>query len=149
MIQCAGSSASLEELAQHCELRGTVGEFLASQGERTLECLLAEARPKHVKNQVSAADLPVGREAKARKDMAASLGWLTATEALAESHRRAGRPRGDARPSRRATQPRSRVIIRLAGLVVVVTEVRCGIGGTSGRASKTASTPVVRPRRSR
>jgi hypothetical protein len=102
MLRAAGpgSSAPIEELAQHCELCGTVGEFLAGRGERTLDWPLAQARPKHVKNQVSAADLPVmrevwkfgsphtllltktdelfRREAKARKDMAASLGWLTA-----------------------------------------------------------------------
>jgi hypothetical protein len=83
-----------------CELCGTLGEFLADHSERTLEWPLAEARRKHVKNQISAAELPVKheiwrfgsphtlvlaktddlfqREAKARKDAAASLEWLVA-----------------------------------------------------------------------
>jgi len=68
--------------------------------ERTLEWPLAEARRKHVKDQINAAELPVRheiwkfgsphtlvltktdelfqREAKARKDAAASLEWLAA-----------------------------------------------------------------------
>ena len=83
-----------------CELCGTFGEFIADHGERTLEWPLAEARRKHVQNQISAAELPVKhetwkfgsphtlvltktdelfrREAKARKDATASLEWLTA-----------------------------------------------------------------------
>lgn len=124
-----GSSAPLEELAQDCERRltaiaerparaaddwsvpwsgggcgcalcGTLGEFLAEPSERTLEWPLAEARRKHVKSQISAAELPVRheiwkfgsphtlvltktnelfrREAKARKDATASLEWLAA-----------------------------------------------------------------------
>jgi hypothetical protein len=83
-----------------CELCGTLGEFLADRSKRTLEWPLAEARRKHVKGQVSAAELPVGhetwkfgsphtlvltktdelfrREAEARKDAAASLEWRAA-----------------------------------------------------------------------
>jgi len=83
-----------------CELCGTFGGFLAHRGECTLEWPLAEARRKHVKGQISAAELPVKhetwkfgsphtlvltktdelfrREAKARKDVAASLEWLAA-----------------------------------------------------------------------
>ncbi|HET6186132.1 MAG TPA: 2OG-Fe(II) oxygenase [Trebonia sp.] len=81
-----------------CELCGTLGEFLADRGERTREWPLAEARRRHVMDQISAAELPVKheiwkfgsphtlvltktdelfrREAKARKDAAASLQWL-------------------------------------------------------------------------
>jgi hypothetical protein len=81
-----------------CELCRTLGEFLAGRGERTLEWPLAEARRKHVIQQIRAAELPVRhevwkfgsphtlvlnktdelfrREAKARKDAAASLEWL-------------------------------------------------------------------------
>ena len=81
-----------------CELCGTLGGFLADRSERTLEWPLAEARRKHVKGQISAAELPVRheiwkfgsphtlvltktddlfrREARARKDAAASLEWL-------------------------------------------------------------------------
>ena len=84
-----------------CELCGTLGEFLADRDERTLEWPLAEARRKHVKDQIRAADLPVKhevwkfgsphtlvltktdelvrREARARKDAAASLEWLAAS----------------------------------------------------------------------
>ncbi len=83
-----------------CELCGTLGGFLADHGERTLEWPLAEARRKHVKDQISTAELPVKheiwkfgsphtlvltktdelfqREAKARKDATASLEWLAA-----------------------------------------------------------------------
>jgi len=83
-----------------CELCGTFGGFLADRSERTLEWPLAEARRKHVKDQISAAELPVKhetwkfgsphtlvltktddlfrREAKARRDAAASLEWLAA-----------------------------------------------------------------------
>jgi hypothetical protein len=83
-----------------CELCGTLGGFLADRSERTLEWPLAEARRKHVKGQISAAELPVRheiwkfgsphtlvltktdelfrREARARKDAAASLEWLAA-----------------------------------------------------------------------
>jgi hypothetical protein len=83
-----------------CELCGTLGEFLTDHSERALEWPLAEARRKHVKHQISAAELPVKhetwkfgsphtlvltktdelfqREAKARKDAAASLEWLAA-----------------------------------------------------------------------
>ena len=83
-----------------CELCGTLGGFLADRSERTLEWPLAEARRKHVKDQISAAELPVEhevwkfgsphtlvltktdelfrREAKARKDATASLEWLAA-----------------------------------------------------------------------
>ena len=83
-----------------CELCGTLGEFLADRSKRTLEWPLAEARRKHVKGQISAAELPVRhetwkfgsphtlvltktdelfrREAMARKDAAASLEWLAA-----------------------------------------------------------------------
>ena len=83
-----------------CELCGSLGEFLADRSERTLEWPLAEARRKHVKDQISTAELPVKheiwkfgsphtlvltktdelfrREAKARKDAAASLEWLAA-----------------------------------------------------------------------
>jgi hypothetical protein len=72
----------------------------SNRGERTLELPLAEARRKHVKGQIRAAELPVRhetwkfgsphtlvltktdelfrREAKARKDTAASLEWLAA-----------------------------------------------------------------------
>ena len=130
MLRAAGPgpSAPLEELAQDCERRliaitgrperadddwsvpwsggcgcelcGRLSEFLASRGERTLEWPLAEARRKHIKNQVSVADLPIRhetwkfgsphtlvltktdelfrREATARKDAADSLEWLTA-----------------------------------------------------------------------
>ena len=130
MLRAAGHgpSAPLEELARDCERRLTaiterparagddwsvpwpggcgcglcdaLGEFLADRGERTLEWPLAEARRKHVKDQISAAELPVKheiwkfgsphtlvltktdelfrREATARKDAAASLEWLAA-----------------------------------------------------------------------
>ncbi|MGE5131445.1 MAG: 2OG-Fe(II) oxygenase [Gemmatimonadota bacterium] len=83
-----------------CGLCGTLGEFLAGRGERTLEWPLAEARRKHVKEKIRAAELPVRhevwkfgsphtlvlaktdelfrREAEARKDAAASLEWLAA-----------------------------------------------------------------------
>ena len=83
-----------------CELCGSLGEFLADRGERTLEWPLAEAGRKHVKDQISAGELPVKheiwkfgsphtlvltktdelfrREAKARKDATASLEWLAA-----------------------------------------------------------------------
>jgi 2OG-Fe(II) oxygenase superfamily len=83
-----------------CELCGILSEFLADRSERTLEWPLAEARRKHVKAQISSAELPVKheiwkfgsphtlvltktdelfrREAKARKDAAASLEWLAA-----------------------------------------------------------------------
>ena len=72
----------------------------ARRGERTLEWPLAEARRKHVKGQIGAAELPVKHEtwkfgsphtlvltktdelfrheAKARKDATASLEWLAA-----------------------------------------------------------------------
>jgi hypothetical protein len=84
-----------------CELCGTLGGFLAGRSERTLEWPLAEARRKHVKDQIRAAELPVRhevwkfgsphtlvltktgelfrREAKARKDAAADLEWLAAS----------------------------------------------------------------------
>lgn len=85
MLRVAGPepNASLEELARDCERRltaiterparadddwavpwsrgcgcklcGRLGEFLADHRERTLEWPLAEARRKHVKNQISAA----------------------------------------------------------------------------------------------
>jgi len=83
-----------------CELCGTLGGFLADRSKRTLEWPLAEVRRKHVKGQISAAELPVRhetwkfgsphtlvltksdelfrREATARKDAAASLEWLAA-----------------------------------------------------------------------
>jgi hypothetical protein len=83
-----------------CDLCGTLGEFLAEDSLRTLEWPLAEARRKCVKNQISAAELPVRheirkfgslhtlvltkteelfrREARARRDAAASLEWLAA-----------------------------------------------------------------------
>ncbi len=83
-----------------CELCGTLGGFLADRSERTLEWPLAEARRKHVKDQISSAELPVKHEiwkfgsphtlvltktdelfrceARARKDATASLEWLTA-----------------------------------------------------------------------
>jgi hypothetical protein len=83
-----------------CELCGTLGGFLADRGERTLEWPLSEARRRHVKDQIRAAELPVRhevwkfgspytlvltktselfrREAKARKDAAADLEWLVA-----------------------------------------------------------------------
>ena len=83
-----------------CELCGILGGFLADRSERTLEWPLAEARRKHVKDRISAAELPVKhetwkfgsphtlvltktdelfqREAKARKDATASLEWLAA-----------------------------------------------------------------------
>jgi hypothetical protein len=83
-----------------CELCSTLSEFLADRSERTLEWPLAEARRKHVKTQISSAELPVKheiwkfgsphtlvltktdelfrRETKARKDAAASLEWLAA-----------------------------------------------------------------------
>jgi hypothetical protein len=83
-----------------CELCGTLGGFLADRSERTLEWPLAEARRRHVKDQIRSAGLPVRheiwkfgsphtlvltktdelsrREAKARKDAAASLEWLAA-----------------------------------------------------------------------
>ena len=83
-----------------CGLCRTLGEFLADRGERTLEWPLAEARRKHVKEKIRAAELPVRHEiwkfgsphtlvlaktdelfrheAKARKDAAASLEWLAA-----------------------------------------------------------------------
>jgi hypothetical protein len=130
MLRAAGpgSGAPLEELARDCERRltaitgrparadddwsvpwsggcgcepcGTLGGFLADRSKRTLEWPLAEARRKHVKGQISAAELPVRhetwkfgsphtlvltktdelfrREAEARKDAAASLEWLAA-----------------------------------------------------------------------
>ena len=74
--------------------------MLADRSERTLEWPLAEARRKHVKNQISSSELPVSheiwkfgsphtlvltktgelfqREAKAPKDATASLQWLAA-----------------------------------------------------------------------
>jgi hypothetical protein len=83
-----------------CELCGTLGEFLADRGQRTMERPLAEARRKHVRGQISVAELPVKHEiwkfgsphtlvltktdelfrheAKARKDARASLEWLAA-----------------------------------------------------------------------
>ena len=83
-----------------CDLCGTLGGFLADRGERTLEWPLAEARRKHVADQIRAGELPVShqvwkfgspytlvltktdelfrREARARKEAAASLEWLTA-----------------------------------------------------------------------
>ncbi|HXZ64461.1 MAG TPA: hypothetical protein VEH05_06980 [Streptosporangiaceae bacterium] len=83
-----------------CEVCGTLGGFLTDRGQRTLEWPLAEARRRHVKDQISAAELPVKhetwkfgsphtlvltktdelfrREAKARKDAADSLEWLAA-----------------------------------------------------------------------
>jgi hypothetical protein len=134
MLKAAGSraSASVDELARDCERRltaiiarpvrtdddwsvpwsggcgcglcGTFGEFLADHGERKLERPLAEARRKHVIEQIGAAELPVrhevwkfgsphtlvltktgemlGREAAARKDAAASLEWLIARRTL-------------------------------------------------------------------
>jgi hypothetical protein len=76
----------------------SLGGFLADHSERTLEWPLAEARRKHVKDQISAGELPVRhetwkfgsphtlvltktdelfrREATARKDASASLEWL-------------------------------------------------------------------------
>jgi hypothetical protein len=42
-----------------CGLCRTLGEFLADRGERTLEWPLAEARRKHVKEKIRAAELPV------------------------------------------------------------------------------------------
>ena len=90
-----------------CELCGTLGEFLADRSERTLEWPLAQARRKHVKDQISSADLPVKheiwkfgsphtlvltktdellrREAKARKDATASLEWLAAQRSVNQS----------------------------------------------------------------
>jgi 2OG-Fe(II) oxygenase superfamily len=81
-----------------CELCGTLGGFLTDRSERTLEWPLAEARRKHVKNEISVAELPVKhevwkygsphtlvltktdelfrREAKARQEATASLQWL-------------------------------------------------------------------------
>jgi hypothetical protein len=83
-----------------CELCGALREFLADHSERTLEWPLAEARRKHIKHQISTAELPVKheiwkfgsphtlvltktdelfrREVKERKDAAASLEWLAA-----------------------------------------------------------------------
>jgi hypothetical protein len=83
-----------------CELCGTLSEFLSDHSQRTLEWPLAEARRKHVKTQISAAELPVKheiwkfgsphtlvlaktddlfrRETRAREDAAASLKWLAA-----------------------------------------------------------------------
>ena len=79
---------------------GILGGFLADRSERTLEWPLAEARRKHVKDQIRAAELPVRhevwkfgsphtlvltkteelfrREARARQDATASLEWLAA-----------------------------------------------------------------------
>ncbi len=81
-----------------CELCGSLGEFLAGLGERTLEWPLAEARRKHIAGQIRTAELPVThkvwkfgsphtlvlaktdelfrREAKARADAMAGLEWL-------------------------------------------------------------------------
>ena len=81
-----------------CELCGSLSAFLAGQAERTLEWPLAEARRKHVADQVKAAELPVKhqvwkfgsshtlvltktddlfrREAKARENATSSLAWL-------------------------------------------------------------------------
>ena len=83
-----------------CELCGTLGQFLADGGQRTLEWPLAEARRKHIKSKISIAELPVKHEvwkfgsphtlvltktdelfrraATARKEAAASLEWLAA-----------------------------------------------------------------------
>jgi hypothetical protein len=83
-----------------CELCGTLGGFLADRADRTLEWPLAETRRKHVKDQISCAELPVRheiwkfgsphtlvltktdelfrREATARKDATASLESLAA-----------------------------------------------------------------------
>ena len=81
-----------------CELCGTLSGFLADRVGRTLEWPLAEARRRHVKEQISVAELPVRheiwkfgspytlvltkidelfrREARTREDAAASLpGW--------------------------------------------------------------------------
>jgi hypothetical protein len=130
MLRAAGPSPSapLQELARDCERRptaiaqrparagedwsvprsggcgcglcGALGGFLAGRSERTLEWPLAEARRKHVMDQISAAELPVRdeiwkcgsphtlvltktaglfrREAMAREDATASLEWLAA-----------------------------------------------------------------------
>jgi len=81
-------------------LCGTLGGFLADRADRTLEWPLAETRRKHVKDQISCAELPVRHEiwkfgsphtlvltktdelfrceATARKDATASLEWLAA-----------------------------------------------------------------------
>ena len=81
-----------------CELCGSLGDFLAEQGERTLEWPLAEARRKHIAGQIRTAELPLThqvwkfgsphtlvltktdelfrREAKARENATASLAWL-------------------------------------------------------------------------
>jgi hypothetical protein len=83
-----------------CELCGTLGGFLAGPGEHTLEWPLAEARRRHVKDQIRSAELSVRhevwkfgsphtlvltktselfqREVKARKNAAADLEWLAA-----------------------------------------------------------------------
>jgi 2OG-Fe(II) oxygenase superfamily len=83
-----------------CELCEAFGAFLAERDEVKLEWPLAEIRRKHVTEQISNAELPVGhgvwkfgsphtlvltkteelfrREAQARKDAAASLEWLAA-----------------------------------------------------------------------
>ncbi len=45
-----------------CELCGTLGGFLADGSERTLEWPLAQDRRKHVKDQISSAELPVKHE---------------------------------------------------------------------------------------
>ena len=93
---------------RRCEQCGTLGGFLADRSERTLEWPLAEARRKHVKNQISAAGLPVKheiwkfgsphtlvltktaelfrREATARKDATASLEWLAAQQRRSPEH---------------------------------------------------------------
>jgi hypothetical protein len=87
-----------------CELCGALGEFLAGRSERTLQWPLAEARRRHVKDQVSVAELPVKdeiwkfgsphtlvltktdelflREATARQDALASLEWLASASWL-------------------------------------------------------------------
>src|SRR5579863_3029131 len=81
-----------------CELCGSLGAFLAGPAERTLEWPLAEARRKHVADQIKAAEFPVKhqvwkfgspytlvltktddlfrREAKARENATSSLAWL-------------------------------------------------------------------------
>ena len=99
-----------------CELCGSLGEFLADRGERTLEWPLAEARRKHVKDQISAAELPVKheiwkfgsphtlvlaktdelfrREAKARKDRHSQPGMAgRATETVTEEQTRCAKHR--------------------------------------------------------
>lgn len=129
-----GPSVPLEELARDCERRltaiterptradndwsvpwsggcgcgcgpwGALGEFLTDRTECTLEWPLAEARRKHVKNQISAPELPVKhetwkfgsphtlvltktadlfrRETKARQEATASLEWLVSFQGM-------------------------------------------------------------------